>query len=494
MSVIDASRSKGTPRAADFGLAPSLRDLSLARTLSEIVSIATHSARSLLGAEGVSFILREGGHCHYVDEDAVAPLWKGLRFPIETCVSGWCMVHDEPVVIPDIAVDPRVPQDAYRPTFVRALAMAPIRDPAPVAALAAYWSKVHTASPGEMELLRALAAACGLAIARTSATYRAVFDTAAVGVARVTPGGVFAEVNDRFCDIAGYAREDLIGRSFAHITHPDDLSADMANVEDLLAGRSASYGMEKRYWRRDGRLVWVHLTVSLVRDAAGAPGYFVSVIEDITARKGMEAQQEELLRALQDRERHLELLVGELGHRVKNALAIVQAMASQMKRDDVDPRDAYDRLEARLMGLSEAHEVLTGQNWEGAALADVVLRTVRPIAGERAGQLNVRGAPVWLAPETAVALSLTLHELATNALKYGALSTTDGRVAVSWRRTGRYVTITWREQKGPPVRSPTRIGFGSRLIRRELTPGSGVAELGFEPAGVVCRLRCPAVA
>src|SRR5688572_8102971 len=120
-----------------------------------------------------------------------------------------------------------------------------------------------------------------LRLEAAEARYRAVFDQAAVGVARVAPDGRLLEINDRFCAITQYDREELLARGFQDITHPDDLAADLEQVETLLAGRISTYAMEKRYLTKPGGSVWIHLTVSLVRDGRGEPDYFVAVIQDI---------------------------------------------------------------------------------------------------------------------------------------------------------------------------------------------------------------------
>jgi PAS domain S-box-containing protein len=128
--------------------------------------------------------------------------------------------------------------------------------------------------------------------------YRGVFDQAAVGVARIAPGGAFLEVNDRYCKITGYPREKLIGRRFQDITHPDDLASDIADAEALLAGEIQTYAKDKRYVTPHGSVVWVNLTVSLVRDVAGEPDYFVAVVEDISARKQAQTRLNEAFKIL----------------------------------------------------------------------------------------------------------------------------------------------------------------------------------------------------
>jgi len=122
-------------------------------------------ARQVTGADGITVVLREGDFCHYVEEDAIGPLWKGRRFPIETCISGWCMLNRQQVVVPDIYEDPRIPHDAYRPTFVHSLAMTPIRTEDPIGAIGAYWARYHEASRAELEVLQALGDSAALAIA-----------------------------------------------------------------------------------------------------------------------------------------------------------------------------------------------------------------------------------------------------------------------------------------------------------------------------------------
>jgi diguanylate cyclase (GGDEF)-like protein len=134
-----------------------VQQLSFARDLGTFQEIVRHAARSLTGADGASFVLDENGMCYYADEEAIAPLWKGLRFPKEICISGWSMLNRQAAVIPDVFADPRVPAEAYRPTFVRSLAMVPIRSLDPIGAIGTYWASHHEATAEEVQLLQALA-------------------------------------------------------------------------------------------------------------------------------------------------------------------------------------------------------------------------------------------------------------------------------------------------------------------------------------------------
>jgi signal transduction histidine kinase len=138
-------------------LLSAVQELSAARTDQAVRDVTRHAARRLLDADGATFVLREGDRCYYVDEDAIAPLWKGQRFPMSACISGWAMRNRRSVVIPDIYADARIPHDAYRPTFVRSLIMVPIRARDPIGAIGVYWAGNHTASPDEVALVQALA-------------------------------------------------------------------------------------------------------------------------------------------------------------------------------------------------------------------------------------------------------------------------------------------------------------------------------------------------
>lgn len=151
------SPSSGFDPTASGRLIAAIQELSLARDLGKIMEIVRRVARQLTGADGATFVLREDDKCHYADEDAIAPLWKGLRFPMSACISGWVMIHRQPAVIEDIFKDPRIPVEAYRPTFVRSLVMVPIRKEAPIAAIGNYWARPHRATDEELGLLQALA-------------------------------------------------------------------------------------------------------------------------------------------------------------------------------------------------------------------------------------------------------------------------------------------------------------------------------------------------
>jgi DNA-binding CsgD family transcriptional regulator len=145
-----------------------VRRLSIANTLADVMEIVTHAGRTLLEADGVTFVLREGDLCFYAEEDAVSALWKSRRFPMRACISGWCMTQRKSAVIPDIYKDHRIPHDAYRATFVRSLAMVPVRQDDPIAALGAYWADTRRISDSEVELLQCLANAAAMAMAHVS--------------------------------------------------------------------------------------------------------------------------------------------------------------------------------------------------------------------------------------------------------------------------------------------------------------------------------------
>jgi two-component sensor histidine kinase len=183
-------------------------------------------------------------------------------------------------------------------------------------------------------------------------------------------------------------------------------------------------------------------------------------------------------------EERRQLLINELNHRVKNTLATVQALARQAAKPGLAADGVWSAFEARLLSLASAHSLLTTNSWSGAKLPDVVDHALGHWGRQ---QVDIQGPEVWLTPHQALSLSIAFHELTTNAVKYGALSEPDGRVAITWRRVGSTINLTWRESGGPPVTSPKRRGFGSRLLERSLAHElQGQVALKFAPEGVRC--------
>ena len=189
-------------------------------------------------------------------------------------------------------------------------------------------------------------------------------------------------------------------------------------------------------------------------------------------------------------ERHQQLLLGELNHRVKNTLAIVQSLAHQSFHSSVPAPDAIRRFEGRLEALAEAHNLLTRSNWESTSIEEVVVSALAPFCSRE--RREICGPSVQISPKTAVSFALALHELATNAAKYGALSNSQGRISVAWVVDGQELRLTWQEQGGPPVVAPERRGFGTRMIERTLASEfGGKVELEFRPEGVRCTVVAP---
>lgn len=160
MNIFSNPKKKDVSRI----LTAAFEKLSFAKNLNEITTIVADSARKLSGADGTTFVLRDNGLCYYFDENSISPLWKGMKFPMENCISGWSMIHQTPVLIPDIYEDSRIPHDAYRPTFVKSLCMVPIRTDNPLGVIGNYWSKSYTPTEDEVKSLQVLANSTAIAL------------------------------------------------------------------------------------------------------------------------------------------------------------------------------------------------------------------------------------------------------------------------------------------------------------------------------------------
>ena len=249
------------------------------------------------------------------------------------------------------------------------------------------------------------------------------------------------------------ARETDLGRLFLQaMASRKAVRSETASV--VVAGRWLSYGLFP------------------LGDGLGV------VFRDITDRKRAEEQRDLLLR--------------ELEHRVKNTLATVQAIAGQTFRDvELNARQTF---EARLRTLSNAHMALTAENWRSVTLRDLILSTLAPVMVDPS-QFSAAGPHLRVEPKSAVALSMAIHELCTNAIKYGALSAAGGRVTIGWDVAGDRFRLRWQEHGGPAVSVPARKGFGSLMIERALAAQvDGEVKIDYAESGVVCAIDAPLLA
>jgi two-component system CheB/CheR fusion protein len=277
-------------------------------------------------------------------------------------------------------------------------------------------------------------------------------------------------------ELYGYAREEAIGQRKEELLKPIVLGSSFDALRQTLLESGTWKGRVKHH-AKDGHELTVESHIELV-EIAGRRLVLEST-RDITERERWEERQK--------------LLLSELSHRVKNTLTVVQSMARQTLRTSSTDDEFVERFEGRLMALANAHRLLVDSEWQGAELGVLARTQLRAHTIGDAERFRFQGDAVRLPPELATPFGLVLHELATNAAKYGALSAEKGRVNISWSidsgNEHRVLKFEWREQDGPPVRTPDRFGFGSVLIEKGL-PGATV-DYDFLPDGVVCKIEVP---
>lgn len=267
---------------------------------------------------------------------------------------------------------------------------------------------------------------------------------------------------------------------FLRVIHPEDKDAVWQAVQSAIA-IGGEFAREYRVLRADGSVRWILARGRGFPDATGTPMRFTGAAIDITDRKLAE--------------HHRNLLAEELAHRVKNMLAMVLAIANQTLRDGVSIADAKRTFAARLQALARAQDVLTGKGGVGAELHEVIRTAIEPHSGGTE-QFRLTGPDIVMAPRPALSFALTLHELATNAAKYGALTSPKGQVDINWRidraQLGDVLQLRWEERGGPPVMPPQHKGFGSRLIEGMMAGEPGVtATIRFEEPGLIWSLTAP---
>jgi PAS domain S-box-containing protein len=282
---------------------------------------------------------------------------------------------------------------------------------------------------------------------------------------------------------ANYGRRPHETFGFADLVasvHPADRPR-MTNAIETAIRDGSNYDIEYRAITPAGETRWVHARgrAALTSDEGGVRR-MAGVSLDITHRKMAEERQR--------------LLLNELNHRVKNSLVAVQSIAAQTLRTSLSPELFQEAFEARIMALSQAHDLLTRENWEGASLREVFDVEMMALGGDDRVRFDYT-QDIRLSTKAVVAIGMAIHELATNAAKYGALSVPEGRLKVDWRvedGPNPILRLTWTERDGPPVSPPTRLGFGVRLLEKGLAGElSGDVILTYDSLGLICRMGLP---
>jgi PAS domain S-box-containing protein len=288
--------------------------------------------------------------------------------------------------------------------------------------------------------------------------------------------------NDSFLQLTGYEREEILGRYFSCLVAGGTDPAMLAEVDRAFHTDSGGASVE-RYVRKNGSEFYAAKLVSPVRNENGTVvQYFVSLI-DLTEHN-------------RDQQR-ARMLIDELNHRVRNTLAIVQSIVGHALRDASGPEQIRDAIESRLLALARSHDMLTREDWRGVGLLDLVHEALEPFGAAKihTRRFTISGVNIRLSPKATLLLSIVLHELATNALKHGALSSQAGSVLIQWRiergaQGNARLLLSWKEKDGPRVSQPARKGFGSQVIEQGIAYElDGTVTLRYCADGLLCTIE-----
>lgn len=306
---------------------------------------------------------------------------------------------------------------------------------------------------------------------------REIVDAQLEMVCRFTSDGTIIFANQAYAESMGLTPESPVGRNLWDFVTGEDREGVQSQMDSLHPGNVA-ITIENRIETPQGPrwTLWKNHALKFDEDGRWLVAQSAGI--DITERKRLEER--------------LQLLVDELNHRVKNTLMVVQALAYQSFRGHGLPEEPLTRFSDRLAALGAAHTALSNANWGSTQMSEIV-RQGLIVVGSDIARVSLSGPDTLMPADKTVSLVMVVHELATNALKYGALSRDSGAIEVQWASddTGT-ITLTWTERDGPAVTPPARPGFGSRLIADTVNRQmGGKAELTFEPGGLVCSLTFP---
>ena len=292
--------------------------------------------------------------------------------------------------------------------------------------------------------------------------------------------GIITSCNGGAERLFGYSADEIIGKSVTVLIPPENIDEEPRILEKIKAGERINHYETVRR-RKDGTLVPISLSVSPIKDTRGRVVGASKIARDITERKHADEVRD--------------LLLAEMKHRIKNNLAMIQSLASQTFR--LAPLEEREAFAARLLALARSHDLLATKNWVKTSVEIVVTQALSPFRERGSERCRVAGTSGWIDASTAMMLGLAIHELATNAIKYGALSNDAGTLAITWTRLPERcshppaLAFCWEENGGPPVRRPSRSGFGTALIQSAF--GSEPVEFDYRNEGFVCRFCVPII-
>lgn len=394
-----------------------------------------------------------------------------------------------PLIIEDVTTDTRTSDPTIIAAFEAidtkaAITASLVKHGRMVAALYVHAKEPRSWSDSDAILVQDVAERTWTELARAQAEaqagasedrYRRIFEQTSDLILTADLDQVITDCNPAAAAAVGLTRSEAIGLRIADFISGEDYARSSAMLQTKLEkGGTTKYDVRVR--NRASEWLYWEINSGLTFDDAGKPVGLHVVGRDVSERKRFE--------------RHQQLLVGELNHRVKNTLAIVQSLTHQSFHSSVPAADAIRRFEGRLEALAGAHNLLTRKNWETASIEEIAATALSPFCSKQ--RCTIEGPNVPVLPQTAVSLSLALHELATNASKYGALSNDRGHVSVRWTAADGQLQLIWRERDGPAVSPPQVRGFGTRMIERTLAAEfGGTVQLDFAPDGVTCRVVAP---